>query len=155
MPFEGTAGNIIFVIVIVLLLALNIFMRKRRQEGSKLGMVSTIYSDVDKNGKLAESFSYHWQSARFRTAAWAKNREKVSFLPQDLMSTVSKVFDMADQFNQRLDAAKRSKSDSYLAGIELDKIKEPAAKARQGLREWFQANVNNPEYMPRKRGLFG
>ena len=43
-----------------------------------------------------------------------------------------------------------------MAGIDIDKLKEPLTQSKEQLREWVQENMQNPEYMPQKRrGLFG
>ena len=69
--------------------------------------------------------------------------------------TLSRTFEMAEEVNERIEAAKKFKSDSYMAGIDVDKLKEPLAKSKQQLREWLEANMQNPEFMPKRRGLFG
>jgi hypothetical protein len=62
---------------------------------------------------------------------------------------------MAEEFNREIDAAKTYKSSSYLANINVDKLRESLTKSKQGLDEWFAANKDKKELMPKKRGLFG
>ena len=152
----GEAGkNLIILIPIILLIIVNIFFRKRKGEKTPLGIAVTMLADVNRNQKLAETFSFHWRSSKFKTGSWKRNRGKLDFLPLELQETLSKAFGMAEEFNQRIEDAKKYKSDSYTAGINVDKLKEPLAKSRQQLEEWLRENMGNPEYQPKRRGLFG
>ena len=150
-----TGVNIIFIAVIVLLMGASIYFRRRKTGKTPLGMVASLFSEVDYNQGITETFGFHWQSGKFKTGSWMMNRDKLDFLPQELLATLSEAFDMAEDFNQRIDAARKYKSDSYMAGIDVDKLKEPLAKSKQELQEWLQENMNNPEYAPKRRGLFG
>jgi len=147
--------NIILIIVIVLVLVLNIFLKGRRSMKTPLGRAVSILADINRNEKLVENFSFHHGVGKMRTSAWKRNNDKVDFLPQELLMTLAKTFEMAEEVNERIEAARKFKSDSYMAGIDVDKLKAPLAESKQQLQEWLQANMQNPEYMPKKRGLFG
>jgi len=153
----GDSGtNIILVIVVILFLALNVFIRSRRAGGSPLGRVVGIFANLNHNEKLVENFGFHRSVEKLKTNAWKKNKDKVDFLPQELRMALSQVFEMSEEVNERIDAARKFKSDSYMAGIDVSKLKPPLAKCRQQLQEWFQENMQNPEFQPkRRRGLFG
>ena len=49
--------------------------------------------------------------------------------------TLAHTFEMTEEFNERIDAAKKFKSNSYMAGIDVSKLKEPLAKSKQQLKE--------------------
>ena len=155
MELGETSGTLIFIVLIVLLMAANIFFKMRRGRKTPLGMAATLLSEINQNQKLIETFNFHWRSNRFKTGSWERNEDKLDFLPQELLDTLSDAFDMAEDFNERIDAAKKYKSDSYMASISVDKLRSPLAKSKQALEEWLQANMQNPEYHPRRRGLFG
>ena len=153
----GENGTSLFILIplIILILAANIFFKLRRERKTPLGMAASVLSDVGQNQKLIETFNFHWQNKRFKTGGWQRSKTKVDFLPQELLNTLSNAFDMAEDFNERIDAAKKYKSDSYMASVNVDKLKLPLAKSKQELEEWLQANMRNPEYFPKRRGLFG
>ena len=67
---------------------------------------------------------------------------------------MSKCFDMIEEVNGRIDDAIKYKSDSYMAAIDISKLKEPIAMNKEQLQEWVQANMHNPEYLPKKKSLF-
>ena len=155
MDLGETGINIILGILVFVVMIANIFFRKRKTEKTPIGMIASLLSEVKQNQKLVEAFSFHWRHSKFKTGSWMRNKNKIDFLPQELQVTLSKFFDMAEGFNQSIDAAKKHKSDSYMAGIDVDKLKEPLNKSKEELQEWFEENTGNPEYMPKRRGLFG
>ena len=155
MDLSETGINILIGILMVLLLVANFFFRKRKGEKTPLGMAVGIFSELRYNQKLTEIFSFHWKSNKFKMASWKRNNTKIVFIPIEIRATLSKAFDMVEDVNQRIDAAKKYKSDSYMAAIDVDKLKVPLAQGMQQLQEWLQVNMNNPEYLPKRRGLFG
>lgn len=155
MDLGETGTNIIFGIVIVLFLVLNVYVRSRRTAKTPLGRVIKILAEINYNKKLVENFSFHRGIGKFKTGAWKRNNDKIDFVPQQLRMTLSQTFEMSAEVNERINAARKYKSDSYMAGIDVDKLKAPLAKSQQQLQEWLQANAQNPAYMPKRRGLFG
>jgi len=147
--------NIILGIVILLFLVLNIFVKSRKAKKTPLGRVVDIFSELNHNEKLVENFGFTPGVKKFKTGAWLGNSDKVDFLPQELWMMLSHVFEMSEEVNERINAARKFKSTSYMAGIDVDKLKAPLARSKQQLQEWLQANMQNPEYMPKRRGLFG
>lgn len=152
---EGTA-NILLFVALGVIIVVNIFVRRRKAGSSPLGMVVSLFSDVNKNQKLVENFSFQGKGVkRFKTGSWMRNKNKINFLPQQLQNTLAKAFEMAEEFNARIDSAKKYGSSSYMAGIDVGKLKEPLAQSKQELQEWFRENASKPEYTPKRRGLFG
>jgi len=154
MDFGDIPANLLVIVSIFGLLALNIFLKRRRGERTPLEMAMSLLTDVSQNQQFSENFQYMLSVKKFKTGSWKRNRDKVDFLGHALRMTLDSTFSMAEGFNQDIDAAKKSKSTSYLSGINVDKLKEPLAKSRQGLEEWLRANANNQQTTGR-RGLFG
>lgn len=151
-----TTVNILMGILVVLVLAINIYVKSRRTAKTPLGVVAGILSAVRHNESLVENFGFQRSVGKFKTSVWKKNKDKLDFLPEDLRRTLTQVFEMSEDVNERIEAARKFKSDSYLAGIDVSKLKEPIARSKDPLQEWLQTNINNPEYQPkRRRGLFG
>lgn len=150
-----TGINIIIGVIVLLFLGLNIYVKSRRSLKSPLGRVAFILTDINHNVNLVENFSFHHGVGRMKTGAWQKNKDKIDLLPQELRMALSQVFEMCEEVNGRIDAARKFKSDSYMAGIDISKLKAPLADSQKQLQEWLQANMQNPEYQPkRRRGLF-
>ena len=156
MGISETTINIILGILVAVVLVANVYFRKHKMGKTSLGMAAFMLADLDGNYKLIDSFSFHRGIKKFKTATWRNSRDKIDFLPVGLQNALSKAFEMSEDVNQRIDSARKNGSDSYMAGIDMEKLKGPIEKARQELRLWLQENMNNPEYAPkRRRGLFG
>ena len=155
MELSETGMNILLGVLIFGLLVVNIYFKKRKTDKSLLGMVVGVFSDVNKNLNVVENFSFHRQVEKLKTSNWQRNKDKVDFLPVEIRNALDKTFDLVEEVNGRIDAARKYKSDSYMAGIDVDKLKGPLAKSKQQLQEWLQENMQNPEYVPKRRGLFG
>jgi hypothetical protein len=117
-------------------------------------MVVTLLSEINQNQRLLENFDFHLRTKKFKTDSWERNKSKLDFLPQELLATLSHAFSIAKDFNEKIDTARKYKSTSYMASIELDKLKLPLAKGKQQLKEWLEANLENPEYHPKGSGFF-
>jgi len=155
MDLSETGMTVILGVLMVGLMAANVYFGKRKAEKTPLGKVASVMSDIGQNQKIVQTFNFHWQTKRFKTGGWRRNSTKIDFLPGELWNSLDKIFDMVDDYNQRIDIAKKSKSNSYMAGIDVDRLKEPLGKVAERLREWLQVNMANPEYAPpRRRGLF-
>jgi hypothetical protein len=148
---NATIINIIVWVLLVGVLVLNIFIKIRRSIKAPLGRVALILAALNRNEKLVDNFGFHQGADKLKTGAWTKNKDKVDFLPQELRMTLSHAFEMSEEVNDRINTARKFKSDSYMAGIDVSKLKEPIAKSKQQLQEWIQDNMQNPEYQPKRR----
>lgn len=151
---DGWQSFALLALVIILLIA-SIFFRKRKGESAPMIIAMSLLRDVDKNQKLMEAFLFHWKTKKFKTENWEKYNDKIGFLDEELRMTLSDAFDLAEEFNEQIEAARKHKTSSYLAAIQVDKLREPLAESRQGLEEWVQENWGKPELYPKRRGLFG
>ena len=155
MELSETTINILLGIVIAAVLVGNIYFKRRKMEKSPVGKVTFILIDMDSNYKLAENFSFQKGVRKFKTGSWERNKNKLDFLPMELRDAVAQAFEMSADVNERINAARNYGSNSYLAGIDVGKLKGPIDKGRQDLRVWLQENMDNPEYAPpKRRGLF-
>ncbi len=155
MDFGEIGTNYLVILAIVVLLALNIFLKRRRAERTSPEIALGLLSEILSNQKLAEDFQFHLKVGKFKTVSWNRNKTKLDFLDQSLCTALDDAFSMADRFNQDIDAAMKHKSVTYLSGIDVDKLKEPLAKSKQGLEEWLQANMGTQPLSGRRGCLFG
>ena len=152
---EGIPGNVILAIVIALFLFGNLFLRRRSMEKTELGKAVALLAEVNHNIKTIDTFSFTLKVKKFKTGSWSRNKNKLDFLDDRLRSTLANAFGMTEEFNQRISDAKKHKSSSYLANIEIDKLRDAMTRCQQDLGEWFNENRDNKELFPKKRGLFG
>jgi hypothetical protein len=149
-----TATTIIFVVILVGMLVLAFFLQGWRARRSPLGKVLRIFKDMQYDGKLIESFPSGAPARRFRTAAWARYKKAVSFLPEELWVELDRIFGDIDEINARIDAALKLGSGGYVGEADAGQLRAPLAAAAEKLRQWIYDNMNNPEYLPKKWGFF-
>ena len=154
MELSDTLKNLLVVLAIVALLALNMFMRRRRGEKTPFEVALSLLSDINRNQKLAEEFQFQMKVKKFRTESWKRNKNKLEFLDQPLHTTIDEAFDITERFNQNIDAAKKYKSATYLSSINVASLRDPLVKSKQGLTEWLQANMNQQKPTGRRGCLF-
>jgi len=137
----GDIGKILtYLIPAIILILTNVIFRKQKQQRTRLSVVRSMLSEIDYNQKLMEAFSLGWQTKKFKTGTWKRNKDRMDYIDPGLHYTLADAFAIAEEFNREIDAAKKHKSVSYLAGIQADRLKEPLARSKQGLEEWLLLN---------------
>ena len=126
--------NILIGVALFLMLGLSVVLQILRTQRAPLGRVAGILSNVIKNEKFVENFSFHRSMGKLKAGAWKKNKDKINFLPQDMRTALSKLFEMVEEANERIAAAIKYKSDSYMAGIDISKLREPLARSKEQLQ---------------------
>ena len=139
-----------YLVPVIIFILFNVFFRKRQEQKRRLGVVRSLLSEINYNQKLMEAFLFQWQARKFKTGNWKRNRDKMDYIDQGLHATLAGAYEIAEEFNKEIDAAKKHKSASYMASIQVDRLKEPLAKSKQGLEEWLQLNKGRKE--PVKEG---
>lgn len=129
-----------YLIPVAVFIVFNVLFRKQREQKRRLAVVKSLLSEIDQNQKLMEAFLLRWQYKKFKTGNWKRNKDKMDYIDQGLRTTLAGAYEIAEGFNREIEAAKQHKSVSYLAAIRVDKLREPLAKSRQGLEEWYALN---------------
>jgi len=129
-----------YLIPLIIFILFNVVFKKHREKQRQLGVVKSLLSEIEYNSNLVDSFSMRSQMKNFKTATWKRNREKMDYIDQSLYSTLADAYEIADGFNRDIDAAKKHKSASYIAGIDVSRLTKPLAKSKQGLKEWLELN---------------
>lgn len=139
-----------YLVPVVILFAVNVLFRKQQEQKRRLTVVRSLLAEIELNQKHMEAFAFRWQTKRFKTGNWKRNKNKIDYIDQSLHATLTGAYEIAEEFNREMDVAKKHKSVSYLAGIQVDRLREPLAKSKQGLEEWLQLNKGRKE--PVKEG---
>ncbi len=134
-----------YLVPVIIFILFNVFFRKRQEQKRRLGVVRSLLSEINYNQKLMEAFLFQWQAKKFKTGNWKRNRDKMDYIDQGLHATLAGAYEIAEEFNKEIDAAKKHKSASYMASIQVDRLKEPLANSKQGLEEWLQLNKGRKE----------
>lgn len=148
MDFGEIAENLPIIATVVGLILLQFFMRKRKPASTHREIVQNMLTEVRLNQTLAESYQLRQKPKRFETVSWQMNKGKLDFLSQSLQSAISDAFVMIEDFNQQIKAAKKYKSATYMVNVNVDNLKEPLARSKQGLEEWLMNNVGSKDTTP-------
>ncbi|MFH0768421.1 MAG: hypothetical protein V1932_02490 [Chloroflexota bacterium] len=146
--------NALYILIILVFILLQFYYMRRRQPVSRDREIArSLLFDVRVNQDLTEVFR-QGKLRKFETVSWRLNKKKVGFLAQDVQATLADTFATVDDINQQISIAKKQKSAVYTANIDVDKLKEPLAKCRQGIEEWLDANGGIKEPPPKYPSIF-
>ncbi len=143
MDFDwGEIGKYIsYFVPVVLFLIFNVFFKKRQEKKRQETVVRNLLSEIDYNQKLVQSLSLKWDTKKFKTTTWDKNKGKLIYLENDeLYHNLVDTYESIGGFNREIEMAIKFKSTSYLVNISVDKLSQPFEKIRQGLENWLQLN---------------
>jgi len=129
-----------YIVPLIILFVVNVLFRKQQEQKRRLEVVRSLLSEISYNQKRMEAFSFQWQTKKFKTGNWKRNKDKMDYIDQSLHATLADTYEIVEEFNREIEAAKKHKSLSYLAGIQVNRLEKPLAKSKQGLEEWLQLN---------------
>lgn len=155
MDFSAIAENFPLIASIVGLILLQIFLRRRRRSERTQGeIVQNLLSEVKLNQALVETSHLRQKPKKIETVSWQRTKAKLDFLDSSLQVALSDAFTMAEDFNQQIDAANKHKSASYMASVNMDRLKGPLAKSKEGLEQWLLSTTGEKEPPPKYPGVF-
>ena len=82
------------------------------------------------------------------------NRNKLDFLDKALQTNISDAFMMAEDYNHQIDEARKYKSTSYMANINIDKLNGLLAKCQEGLEQWLLLKTGSRNPVEKMPGMF-
>jgi len=153
MDFSDPTSVIIFIAVLGLVL-LQFFLRRRKPETLHGEIAQNLLMEVKLNQALAETYNLRQKPRRFEVTNWRRYKTKLDFFTQTLQGALSETFTMIEDFNQQIETAKKYKSATYTASVDVGKLTEPLAKSKEGLEEWLVANVGQKEPPTKYPGIF-
>lgn len=154
--FFGGDNQWYILIPLIILIVFTFFFRRRRgAEKTETDIAGSLFYDVNTNLKLVENFSYQGRRSKFKTDSWKRNSEKIDFLDASLRGDLADAFTLAETFNQEIEAAKKYKSTTYLTTIDVDKLKSPLTKSKEGLEGWLKVNMQQHGPDAGRRGCMG
>jgi hypothetical protein len=156
MDFGDISDNLPIIISIVVLILLQFFLRRKRSpETNQIGIIQNFISEVRLNLRLADIFNHSKAGKKFMDTSWHLYGSKLDFLDRDLQTDVSDTYMLIEDYNQQIASAKKFKSTSYLASIDIDRLKDLLTDTREGLEEWLSLHSETGEITPKPPGIFG
>ncbi|MBI3040158.1 MAG: hypothetical protein HYY80_00610 [Chloroflexi bacterium] len=149
MDFSNISENLPVIVMIVGLILLQFFLKRRRKpEITRQEITQDLLSEVRLNQALLATFGLRQKPKKFETVSWQINKSKLDFLDESLQAALSQTFMMVADANQQIGAAKKYKSTSYMVSIDMGKLKNSLAKSREGLEEWLQSTTGTKDPSP-------
>ena len=152
---DGGTSQWYFLIPIIILIVLSFVMRRRKTEKTPQDTAGALLLDLNANHRIIEGFDTQRGPKKLKIGSWQRNHEKIDFLDESLRHDLANFFRQAEDLNMHIESAKIYKSTSYLSGINVERLKEPLAKSRQGLEEWLKANMQQTGAGAGRSGCMG
>jgi hypothetical protein len=155
MDWGDITENIPIIAMIIGLILLQIFLRRRRgpQTGNQY-IAESLMSEIRVNLRLAEVLAEGEPIKRFITTAWKINRNKIEFLEQQVQSALTDAFTIAEDYNQQVAASRKYRSTSYIASIDVQKLQAKLTSSKEGLEQWFLSTTGSKEPPTQSPGIF-
>jgi hypothetical protein len=142
-------------IIIIVLLVLWTFSRRRKPRSSKLDTAIAVLSDINYNLKILEIRTADKTSKKnFKVMNWRFYRDRVEFLQPEVVTTINESFTIAEEFKNKIDIAKKNNTLESL-DIQLERLKEPLTQGKKGLVAWLKDNVNAEMQSNTRRNWLG
>lgn len=147
--------NLPLILGALALIVFQYFVRKKRSPVlNQQELAQNLAAEVRLNQRIAEFFSFEYKARRFLTTTWQLNRNKLDFLDKALQTNISDAFMMAEDYNHQIDEARKYKSTSYMANINIDKLNGLLAKCQEGLEQWLLLKTGSRNPVEKMPGMF-
>lgn len=153
MDFSNITNNLPLFALIIGLLLLQYFFWKPRPDAARREIVQSLLTEVKLNLALVGVFNIKQKPRMFEVTAWQRNKGKLDFLHESLQVNISDACNLIEDFNQKIEAAKKAKESNYMVDIKVNKLKEPLSRSEEGLKQWLQTNTGTKEARPKYPGI--
>lgn len=143
------------VIFIVVVMALFYFTgRRRRRDQPRLTTALDAIQNVNEDMRILELHTADRQNTKkFRNGGLADADNRLNFLDAATLTAIKESYAITNEFNQRIDMAKKAKTPAILQDLPLDKLAEPLNKSKAGLVTWLKDNPQAEIISPRRSFL--
>ena len=156
MDFGDITDNIPVIISIVVLILLQFFLRRKRSPvTNQVGIIQNLINEIRLNNRLADVFNPGKAGKKFMDTSWRLYGNKLDFLERELHTDVTDTYMLIEDYNQQITSAKKFKSTSYLASIDIDRLKDLLDDTQEGLEDWLVARTGSDQTTPKSPSLFG
>jgi hypothetical protein len=149
-------------IIVVFVILLCVFLlwrlnRKTKVNTAQLETVLNLLQAIDRNLQIITVRTADYRSNKnFQVRTWTYNRERLEFIPPEIVAKLREGFSVAEECNLRIASAMKNKDLISLQTLEMEKMREPLNVARVGLIEWLKVDYENKKHQDSpRRGFFG
>jgi len=155
MDFDAIGENILPIVIILGLIILQFYLgRRRRGEKTQRGVVQSLLLEVRLNQALLGTADQREKPKAFEVTSWKIHKNRIDFLSQSLQGALNDAYMIIEDFNQQIKVTKKYKSAGYLVGVDVDKLKEPLNKSREGLEQWLLSATGSKEPATEYRSMW-
>ncbi len=155
MDFETIIRNGPFILFLLALLALQVWLgRKGKLEKTRPEVVVNLLTEVKLNQQIVKVIEQLPKPRKFETNAWSRNKNRITFLGEELDNSLEKSFGKAIEINKQITAYHKAKKTGQHVEIRLDGIAEFLAESREGLEQWMLKNTGSREPKRKYPGMF-
>jgi hypothetical protein len=141
--------------LIFLMLVWNI-TRRRKTGNANLDVAIAVLQNVNNNLKIMESRLTNWQSKKkFQTGSWSHYKDKLTFLDTSTTDALNESFTLAEEFNSRIESAKKNNAMLLLQDMQVERLREPLTKSKEGLIAWLRTDYETEQRNRPRRGCLG
>jgi len=151
---DAIMNNLPIIAAVIVVLLLQFLFWRPKPDRTQQDIAQNLLTEVKLNQGLVGIFGFRQKPKKFEVTSWQRNKNRLAFLNESLQSALSDAFDMVEDFNRQIDMAKKHRSTSYMVNLNVDKLKEPLAKSKQGLEEWFLIKIGKKEPPMKYPGIF-
>lgn len=152
---DGEWTTWILIGLIFLVLVWNI-TRRRKTGNVNLDAAIAVMQNIDGSLKVMEARMANWQSKKkFPTAGWRTYKERLTFLEPSAFASLEEGFSLADDFNARIESAKKNNAMGMLQDMQVERLREPLTRGREGLVSWLKTSYEIEQRNNPRRGCLG
>jgi hypothetical protein len=143
-------------IILILIIGLFVwsFTRRRKSGGMNLDIALGILANVEDCLRAIEVRLADPQSKqKFQNASWRAFGRRLTFLNPETLAALTEAFTIVDEFNQRIDTARKNRMLSTLQDMPVEKLKAPLLKAKEGLNAYLK--MGHEDELKNRRGCLG
>jgi hypothetical protein len=130
------------------------FTRRRTSGAMNMDIVMGILANVEDSIRTIEiRLADPEGKYKFQNASWRVFGKKITFLSPELQASLNEGFTMIDEFNRRIDEARRNKSMQTLRDMPVAQLKGPLLKSKEGLQAWIRSQSDKE--LNKRRGCMG
>jgi regulatory protein YycI of two-component signal transduction system YycFG len=131
------------------------YLRRKSTGSPKVDAVEGILKDIAENTLVMEERLTNPQSTRkFQISNWKRFNNKLGFLGELELASVNEVYALMMEYNRQIELARKNHNLAALQEVQVEKLKEPLNKSKNGLSDWLRTN-RRKELETGNRGGFG
>jgi hypothetical protein len=144
------------ILIIIAILLIWTFFRRKSSATPKLDTAIGVITDVNNNLRNIEIRQTDPASKKkFSNGNWRHYGDKLEFLDESLVKSLQEAFNLVEEFNSKIDVAKKNNTLSTLQELPLDNLKGLLTTGKKGLAEWLKANMQYELQNTKRRTWLG